>query len=125
MNTSSNSSRGISRTALEENQIPFCSDWLFVSGRKKVLKLKTSSLLNIFDICNASVDKFCEGEKVLLKKRYYSSLYSDIVKGSLSTGTTLEEVKQRLLAIHQFLIIVFENNLIKSYKKYQRNSILM
>lgn len=61
---------------LEDTDIPDCTDCSLLQGKKRVLKCKIRALLNIFEMLGIVVDSFCNGEKVLMRKRHYPSLFT-------------------------------------------------
>ncbi|EAR96720.2 hypothetical protein TTHERM_00758820 (macronuclear) [Tetrahymena thermophila SB210] len=102
---------------LEDLNIPQCTDSSLIQAKKKVLKFKIKSLISLLDILDVFVDSFCNGEKVIIKKRHYTTLYQQLVKNPLTKNPSSDEIRQKIREITELLSIMLENNLIKAYKK--------
>ncbi|KAL4432983.1 hypothetical protein ABPG74_005356 [Tetrahymena malaccensis] len=102
---------------LEDLNIPQCTDSCLIQAKKKVLKFKIKSLISILDVLDVFVDSFCNGEKVIIKKRHYSNLYKQLVKNPLTKNPSSDEIRQKIRETTELLSVMLENNLIKAYKK--------
>lgn len=67
---------------LEDIDIPDCTDCSLLQGKKRVLKIKIRALLSIFEMLGVVVDSFCSGEKILMRKRHYPSLFTQLISNS-------------------------------------------
>jgi hypothetical protein len=113
--------------SLEDADIPDCTDYALLQGRKRVLKFKIRAIMNMFEMLEMVVDSFCSGEKVLMRKRHYSSLFAQLIsnsnpESSMQSTDSSEEIRVKLRGILELLSIMFENNLIKSYLKASKHA---
>lgn len=82
--------------------------------------------MNMFEMLEMIVDSFCSGEKVLMRKRHYSSLFAQLISNNNSESKQIsdssEEIRVKLREILELLSIMFENNLIKAYLKATKHA---